>query len=293
MVNSELEPHAYCPVDQQIMPMSSLYKLSFGEIVRCEGCGLVRFYPNRSPEELAEVHSAPDYFDHPYFDARRALSDKRIHQKYQALLRRIIGEPSAAGKTMLDVGCDVGTLLALARDEFGLVVEGVEVSAKAAQVAAEKYGLTVHVGLVNDLNLPDEHFDFISLIDVIEHVSDPLDLLNQLQRILKPGGHLYMATADHDALINGIGRMLYQFLGRYSFPILEKLYIPYHEYYFTQATLAQLVRNANYEIVSHTMREFPLDEFGHGRILKYGLTIIFMLQKLLGRQTLQEIIVRK
>ncbi|MEL6655774.1 MAG: methyltransferase domain-containing protein [Bacteroidota bacterium] len=43
-----------------------------------------------------------------------------------------------------------------------------------------------------DLSFPDNHFDVIVCIEVIEHVGDPEQLLNEIQRVLKPGGHLLM-----------------------------------------------------------------------------------------------------
>lgn len=42
------------------------------------------------------------------------------------------------------------------------------------------------------LSFPDNHFDVIVCIEVIEHVGDPEQLLNEIQRVLKPGGHLLM-----------------------------------------------------------------------------------------------------
>lgn len=39
-----------------------------------------------------------------------------------------------------------------------------------------------------DLSFPDNHFDVIVCIEVIEHVGDPEQLLNEIQRVLKPGG---------------------------------------------------------------------------------------------------------
>ena len=194
---------------------------------------------------------------------------------------------------MLDVGCDTGSLLAVARDQFELDVVGLEVSPEAAKVARERHGLTVNVAQPAESGLAPESFDFITLIDVIEHLSDPVAMLSDLRRLLKPGGRIYIATADHNALINSIGLTAYKLFGKRIIGLMEKLYIPFHEFYFTRKTLDAVICKAGFENGHHAMKEFPLDEFGHGTFLKLGLIPIFALQKLLRRQTLQELIAVK
>jgi 2-polyprenyl-3-methyl-5-hydroxy-6-metoxy-1,4-benzoquinol methylase len=269
---------------------NELVRLSFASVACCPRCRLVRTWPPRSGSELAALHADPGYFRHPYFEARRNLDRESLRAKHRELLRLLTKERSAKGLRLLDVGCDTGALLVVGRDEFGMEVAGVEVSPSAAETARREHRLEVHVGEITTLGLPAESFDLITLLDVIEHVSNPPVLLSELQRLLRPGGRLYIATADHDALINIIGLGLYRVFGKGCWPLLEKLYIPYHEFYFTKPTLARMVEGAGLRVELHRNREFPLDEFGHGLLLKAALIPIFILQRLVGRQTLQEVV---
>lgn len=286
------EALAFCPIEGRETPFEEICQVSFGRIVRLQPSGLIRFYPPRSAQALSELHASPTYFEHPYFEARRDLSRETLVAKHRDLLKRIAAGGKLEGLRLLDVGCDTGALLLVGRDEFGMQVAGVEVSPAAVNVAGQQ-GLEVHQGLIQNLDLPHNRYDIITLIDVIEHVSNPADLVCHLYRLLKTDGKLYIATADHDALINAIGLWLYHLVGQRAGFLLEKLYIPYHEYYFTQATLAALIQRCGFEVHQHHMREFPLDEFGHGWLLKLALIPTFWLQKLLRRQTLQEMIAIK
>jgi 2-polyprenyl-3-methyl-5-hydroxy-6-metoxy-1,4-benzoquinol methylase len=213
--------------------------------------------------------------------------------KQRALLKMISDGRRRKSARLLDIGCDTGSLLRVARDDFGMNVLGVEVSHLAARVAQDEHGLDVLVGDVTELNLPSESFDIITLADVVEHVANPSALLREVSRLLIDEGRVYIYTSDHDALINSMGLTLYRLFGRWSSVLLEKLYIPYHEFYFTKSTLARLVTSVGFQIEYHANKEFPLREFGHGLPLKLGLVPVFALQKITKRQTSQELIAVK
>ena len=74
-------------------------------------------------------------------------------------------------------------------------MEGVEPAANIA-AAARAQGLQVHTGLLADIRLPSASFDAITLFEVIEHLKEPLALLRECQRVLKPGGLLVLSTGN-------------------------------------------------------------------------------------------------
>lgn len=273
--------------------VGELCQTSFAQIVRCNACGIVRTWPPRSAEELAALHTSDTYFQHRYFETRRQVGREALRRRYRRIIALLSDGYRGNGRRLLDVGCDTGALLVVARDDFGLAVTGVDVSPRAAEVARRVHGVDVLVGDVNGLDVPDGTFDFITLADVVEHAADPIALMGAARRLLRTGGRLYVATSDHDALINRVALLLYGVAGPRSWPILERLYIPYHEFYFTRATLARAVTQAGLEIRCHRSREFPLDEFRHGLLLKLGLMAVFPLQWVFGRQTLQELVATK
>ncbi|HPS90826.1 MAG TPA: class I SAM-dependent methyltransferase [Methanothrix sp.] len=100
---------------------------------------------------------------------------------------------------LLDVGCGNGLFLDQMR-RLGWEVVGVEPDEKAASVAVEKLELEVFCGSLKDAKFPDGHFDAITMNHVIEHATDPLELLKECRRILRPGGKLVVVTPNIESL---------------------------------------------------------------------------------------------
>jgi len=272
--------------------MAELCRLSFGSIVRCQECGLVRVFPPRSSEQLAHLHNTPEFFNDPYFD-KRDLSRAHFVAERRAVLDLLADSRTVQGARILDIGCDTGSLLTIAQDEFGMTGVGVDVSEQAIRIAREQYGLEVLLGQINELRLPRASFDFIVMMDVIEHVADPAVLLGEVHQLLRDGGKVYIATSEHDAFITTIGLALYRLFRARARGFLEKkLYVPYHEFYFTQSTLARLVKQSGFHITHHAKKEFPIQEV-HGILLKMALAPVFAIQYILGKQALQELVAIK
>lgn len=101
------------------------------------------------------------------------------------------------GGRLLDVGCGSGELLERLKG-WGWQVEGVDFDASAVR-AARKRGLKVHQGTLESRGYPDGNFGAIVMNHVIEHVPDPLGLLRECHRVLKPGGRLVLVTPNKES----------------------------------------------------------------------------------------------
>jgi 2-polyprenyl-3-methyl-5-hydroxy-6-metoxy-1,4-benzoquinol methylase len=101
--------------------------------------------------------------------------------------------PTHPGR-VLDVGCGSGVLLARMQ-ALGWQAEGVELDPDGVK-AARARGVPVRQGTLQQQAFTGNYFDAVHSAHVIEHVYDPVSLLRECQRILKPGGTLVVLTPN-------------------------------------------------------------------------------------------------
>ena len=85
----------------------------------------------------------------------------------------------------------------------GWKVTGSDLSSWSGDYAKNNFGIHVDKGDFTQMNYPEHHFDVIVMLDVIEHLENPLEALQSVERILKPGGALYLSTPN---INSGISR---------------------------------------------------------------------------------------
>jgi 2-polyprenyl-3-methyl-5-hydroxy-6-metoxy-1,4-benzoquinol methylase len=143
-------------------------------LARCLACGL--YYRNPPPAEKMRRHYENVYED----DLTSDHIDERRRAVFATFLETFA--PRGGGR-LLDIGCGSGEFLTLAR-ERGWSVEGVEVSPGGAALARRR-GLTVHASVEE---LPDDAYDVVTLWNVIDFFSHPLEQMRHIRRVLVPGG---------------------------------------------------------------------------------------------------------
>jgi SAM-dependent methyltransferase len=144
---------------------------------------------------------------------------------------------------VLDVGCGEGTFLRLARSR-GWQVAGTELSAFASQASPD---LTIHHGEIWEAGLRSGSFDVVTCWHVLEHVSDPLRLLSEVFRLLRPGGLLFLTTPNsRDYLF----RLAYLIARGHWPPLYEPAERELHLYYFNAPTLRALAEKAGFRNVT-------------------------------------------
>lgn len=237
---------------------------NFSQCLRNE-CGLV--WINPTPIE-ADLHLAYEtYFTHDDGQSPSAAKPKtrdRLYALYRAFnlpgfwICGITREKSRReqmfldevkpGK-LLDVGCGDGKFLSKMQAR-GWSVDGIDFDGHAIKTAEQRYGLTLRHGDLRQVGLAEESFDAVTMSHVIEHVTDPIGLLSEIRRLLKPGGHLAITTPNVGAL------------GHRKFgPCWFGVDAPRHLNLFTADALSQVAQRAGFGAIKTNSTSANADIF--------------------------------
>lgn len=203
------------------------------QMVECLDCENVYLNPRPATAELGVIYP-PNYYSYNYDEVissiARFAKDKLDRAKVKSWLK-LAGSNSLQ---FLDVGCGNGRYLEML-SQLGVPKEklfGVEMSNECIQ-HLKAQGFNGFCGRIEDVepDLPEGQFDLIVLLQVIEHVENPAEMVAVLSRLLKSGGILVIETPNTNSLDVSIFRRRYW--GGYHFPR--------HWNLFNQKNLAGLV----------------------------------------------------
>jgi len=205
---------------------------------RCRDCGLIGLNPLPSDDELHRLYAA-DYFDEGLHGLDKAgtgyedLADDR-EIATRDFIDRVIRSRHPGAKRLFEIGSAMGHFLAVAR-ESGFEVTGAEISDAAADRARERFGLELIRGNIEQLDLSAEHgrWDVVYAGDLLEHLREPLRMLETAADLLAPDGICVMVLpGTYNLLFTKLATALLGLAGR-SRELPDK---PYHLHEFTTTT---------------------------------------------------------
>lgn len=137
---------------------------------------------------------------------------------------------------LLEVGCGFGYFLNAAV-QHGYEVEGLEPDPRRAKATRDRLGIQVETRPVEQTQLPAESFDVVYHCDLLSHFADPRLALEQMAKLLRPGGVLFFDVGLHRPCDlemvherNGTG-------------------IPRHRWFYTPDAVHQLLERAELRLV--------------------------------------------
>ncbi|MDZ4794280.1 MAG: class I SAM-dependent methyltransferase [Bacteroidota bacterium] len=161
----------------------------------CPDCGAIFIYPV-PVNQLQQIYP-PNYYSF-------ATGSKNIVIRFKEWLDKkffikILKQVQAQEISVLDIGGGTGWILDLLQtaDKRINFTQVVDIDEKAKAIA-EKKGHTYFRGTIEAF-VTDKKFDLILLLNLIEHVADPLAVLQKAQSLLAPGGIIVIKTPNTDS----------------------------------------------------------------------------------------------
>lgn len=179
----------------------------------CEDCNYYFIHPIPDEKQISQY-----YNDHPILTNQVDLEDdvisylrrektdpppliSEVKLKLKDAIKNNFGKGGMVDCSVLDIGCNTGVLLHFLRENLNVDVTGVEINEKAIQVGKKHLNLTTVFPDIYELRDKRKKFDVITLIDVIEHLPDPLGFLDDAKSLLSDNGFIFLRFPCTDGLL--------------------------------------------------------------------------------------------
>lgn len=164
----------------------------------CRVCHAVGMVPLPSDQELSVYYASYDQ-DEEVDLSRKWTSDfPRLRKAFHWLSGDVDPRdfvPVPKGARVLDYGCGHAGYLREFH-ERGVAITGAEISGHLVAACREAGFDVRQVEGFSRIPFGDAEFDVVYLMQVFEHLKDPHQFMEELARILKPGGSLYLALPN-------------------------------------------------------------------------------------------------
>lgn len=206
----------------------------------CAVCGEATGRPvcRRGAYELMQCHCGGMYLSPPVPDhAVDHAVDTHPDSFYAlpaAMKLRWLRRSHPTGR-LLEVGCGGGHFLRQARAS-GYEVCGIELDASRAHEVATELGIPVECAPIEQSQWPTGSCDIVYHCDLLSHFPDPLRALQQMRRLLRPGGVLFFEVG----MVGDLAERWYDAVPARS--------IPRHRWFFSERALRQLLYRAGLDI---------------------------------------------
>jgi SAM-dependent methyltransferase len=208
---------------------------------RCRDCELVYLTPRLADATLAELYGEEFYF--PEDSAFSGIADgvKELIQD----ARRLVVEKRARTGRLLDVGSGDGAFVHHMAGH-GWDATGLDFSPAASELATRRGARGRFLtGSLRDHDLPLGSFDAVTLWQVLEHIGEPVAMLERVRALLRPGGLLVASVPNIEGLSAVLTRERWWGLD-----------VPRHLVHYTPATLRRVVGDAGLRVID--VRHFSL-----------------------------------
>ena len=226
---------------------------SHDDIVQCRRCGMVSAVPTLTDDAIIEGYRSVVDDEYLVEEAGRRELFSWIAGQMDGYVTR--------GRKLLEIGSNMGVFLDVA-GRHRWEARGVEPSKWAVEQGIERFGVDLSQGTIEDLTDAPGSADAIVMLDVLEHLSDPLAALRRLRTVADEEGILVLSTVN----VSGLHARM---RGR-TWP----WFIRSHLHYFAPETLSAMLSRAGFRMVQWEVapRSFKLS-YVAGRLQDANATV--------------------
>ncbi|MFC1545735.1 class I SAM-dependent methyltransferase [Gemmatimonadota bacterium] len=209
------------------------HQIDIYRILKCSNCGHVFVEDTPSDFELYE------FYEGAYQDGGEFQPKLRWHRKlkYWAIGRYLKSLfPGKRKIRLLEIGCSQGDLLQAVAGDSQFESRGIDYASGPVEYARSQ-GLDVDQGSLEGMNFPDESFNLVVAIHVVEHMQNPERSMLEVKRILEQDGY-FLAVVP---CISHIKAKRKGFSWKYWGP-------PGHLWYFTTRSFSALLERLGFEV---------------------------------------------
>lgn len=192
---AENTPCYLCGADQE----QELFRKQGLRFVRCTRCGLAYMNPRPNRQALERLYAYESQANDAWVDVLLSDAEEEFQNRDFGELLDAVAQHRTGGGRLLDIGCSIGRLLNVARDR-GYDVLGLELGERAAEIARQRYQLEVHSTTLEEAALAPESFAVVTLIETLEHLPEPRDMVREIHRLLEPGGIFLVGVPNGNSL---------------------------------------------------------------------------------------------
>jgi 2-polyprenyl-3-methyl-5-hydroxy-6-metoxy-1,4-benzoquinol methylase len=238
----------FCPTCGKNQERRAIFERKDGiTFYNCIGCNIEYASPRLVESALLNLYEGDSWRNKSYYKNWSYQNWKKERGKDYFLVQeniKLVKSFLNPGASILDVGCDIG-LTVKALEENGFYSEGVEVSMVGSKIAKEKTGIKVqNVKLEN--YQADKKFDGVFLLDVLEHLNDPIQVLSECANNLNQGGYIFIHTPHHRGLSTRYKKFLHKIGLKNDY---KHFGFPEHLYAFDKKSLKAMLHKAGFKTI--------------------------------------------
>ena len=215
-------------------------------VKKCTRCNLIYSFPQPIPFDIQDHYGIPPesyWSNSEYFQVRPDYFSNQINMAHKLLSH-------FEGMTALDVGAGIGKCI-ISLEDSGFDAYGLEPSNTFYEKAISQMKISpekLNLGTIENVEYPNNFFDFITFGAVFEHLYHPATCLERAIRWLKTDGIIHIEVPSSKWLMSRLANIYFKFCGTNYVTNLSPMHIPFHLYEFDLKSFEFLGRRLGFYI---------------------------------------------